>query len=485
MTRWDRLIAARKKLHLSQMEAAERVNVGIVTYQRWETGKAEPQPEHMRQLYGVFGTMLASEVMARSLEASDRIGFSPASSASGNSSEEKQSGASVEKLDEPGAFIATNMTPHLWFLAFQHYPTPYDRQDAIRQAIKEFDTMNTDNKNYQITRREALCSLATLPMITFGLTIPEKVIQTPQYGSVLAQCAASLEACWELYQNGNASETTLAFKCASKYLSVLQTISRDSSKHRKEAIDLATHYALVKTLLGWICIGPTETIQYAKDAVSLSKETENISLQLSAHSKLAWAYFYTRKYTPALTTAQQAKMLLQGYTQRPNAAPLHPSVYGGTYSTLALMQAKSELSPDAALGKVTEVDPGNERYAFMTSKRSTLLLEAGWTYCYHDDQTKAMTALEQRVDPETLAPKIAQSEMGRVETLNVMALSSLRAKDRDMEKIIHLWIAGIEGAKTLQNEQRFNESLTIYELMDVIWSGEQRIAALRDRIAHW
>jgi len=28
-----------------------------------------------------------------------------------------------------------------------------------------------------------------------------------------------------------------------------------------------------------------------------------------------------------------------------------------------------------------------------------------------------------------------------------------------MEKIIHFWKAGMEGAKTLQNEQRFNEAL--------------------------
>ena len=475
MTKWDRLVAARKELHLSQMEAAERVNVGIVTYQRWETGKAEPQPEHLRQLYTVFGPLL---------EAFDQKSLT-SSSAGKDASQKQQNGAAAEKLDEPGAFIASHMTPYLWSVAFQHYPTGNSRQEAVRQAIKEFDTMNTDNKNYQITRREALCSLATLPLITFGLTMPDKVVQPPQYSSILAQCASSLEACWELYQNGDAGETTLAFKCASKYLSVLQAISKDSSKHRNEAIDLATHYALVKTLLGWICVGPTETIQYARDAVALSKETENISLQLSAHSKLAWAYFYTRKYTLALNTAQQAKLLLQGYTQRPNVKPLHPSVYGGTYSTLALMQAKNGLSPDVALGKVAEIDPSNERYAFMTSRRSTLLLEAGWTYCYHGDQEKAMHALEQRVDPETLTPKIVQSEMGRVETLNVMALSSLRGNDRDLERTIHFWLASITGARTLQNEQRFNEALTIYELMDTIWPGELRIAELRDHTAHW
>jgi hypothetical protein len=47
-----------------------------------------------------------------------------------------------------------------------------------------------------------------------------------------------------------------------------------------------------------------------------------------------------------------------------------------------------------------------------------------------------------------------------VEVINIMALSSLKTKDRDIERTIHFWVAGIEGAKTLQNQQRFNEALT-------------------------
>jgi hypothetical protein len=93
--------------------------------------------------------------------------------------------------------------------------------------------------------------------------------------------------------------------------------SRATFLYRAEALDLAARYALVKTLLGWICVGPTATIQYAKEAVALSNETGDISLQLSALSKLAWAYFYTKNYKPALTIANQAETLLQSYYQGP------------------------------------------------------------------------------------------------------------------------------------------------------------------------
>ena len=345
--------------------------------------------------------------------------------------------------------------------------------------------MNTDNKNYQITRREALCSLAALPMITFGLTIPDKTVPSVHYGSVIAQCTASVEACWELGKSSEASDVMLAFQSASKYQPLLETIARQSSQHRKEALDLATRYALVKAFLGRHCVGSTEAIEYAKHAIVLSKETGDTSLQLIAYNKLAWSYFFGKKDTLALATAQQAEMLMQQYQQLPNTQPLHTCIQGGTHMALALMQAKNGRSPDIALGKATETDPGNESYAFMDFKRSNQLLEAGWTYCYAGDQTQAAAILQKRVDPETLTPRIPQSELGRIETINVLALSSLRAKDRDMEQTIHFWTAGIEGAKTLQSEQRFNETLTIYELMDVIWSGEQRIADLHDRIVHW
>lgn len=477
MAKWEQLIAARVGKHLSQFEAAECVKVGLGTYQRWESGKSRPQPQHMRQLCEVFGAIFDDSSLMPSFEAASNPPSTPFI-------EEKPALITREELDEAGAFITAHMTTHLWSLAFKEYPTR-EKQNIIRQAIKDFDTMNTNNKNYQITRREALCSLATLPLITFGLTTPGKAVQPSQYGSVLAQCAASLEACWQLYQDGNASDTTLAFKSVSKYLSVLQPIIKDSSHYRKEATDLAARYALLKTLLGWICANPTETLQYAKDAVALCKETGDISLQLSAYSKLAWGYFYNKQYIPALRTAQEAEGLLLQYYRLPNAQPLHPIVQGGTYSTLALMLARNGQSPDAALGKTTEIDPGNEAYALMSSKRSTLLLEAGWTYCYYDDQKKAMQILEQRIDPETLSPRMPQSMMGRVETINIMALSSLKSKDRDIERTIHFWVAGIEGAKTLRNQQRFNEALTTYEFMEMVWPGDSRIKVLRDYIVQW
>jgi hypothetical protein len=268
---------------------------------------------------------------------------SPASLVIGNPSEETLIVVPVEEIGEPQAFIAANMTTRLWFLAFMDHPTCNDKHGSIRQAIKEFDTMNTNNKNYQMTRREALCSLATLPMITLGLTVPGRTVPSTQYGNVLAHCTASLEACWELSKSSNASDLTLAFKSVSKYLSVLKSIVNNSSQYRKEAADLTARYGLLKTVLGWHCKGLADAIQYAKDAVVYSKETEDTSLQLSAYSKLSWAFLYDKKYILALKTAQEARFLLE---QEQNRLSIPPCIRGGTYSTIALMQAKNGITPE-------------------------------------------------------------------------------------------------------------------------------------------
>jgi transcriptional regulator with XRE-family HTH domain len=475
MTKWEQLIAAREHLHLSQAEAAERINVGLVTYQRWEVGRRKPQPQHIRQLYAVFGTAL--HPFTEEARQPQRNGVEPFLQGEFASFHD-------EDIDEPQTFIAANMTAHLWSLAFMDHPTCQDKRYSIKQAIKEFTTMNTDKKNYQITRREALYSLATLPMITLGLTVPGSTVQPAQYGATIAHCSASIEACWELYKSGDAKDLTLAFQSVSKYLPILEMIAKQSSPYRKEALDLATQYALVKVFLGWERTNPTETVQYAKQAVSLSQETDDIALQLSAYSKLAWTYYYDKKYLPALMTAQEAQARLQNYTRRTKQS-LHPGVQGGTYSTLALMQAKNGESPDDALGKATEADPGTEIYAFMDFKRSNLLFETGLTYFCQGDQAKVMETLRKRVDPETLTATMPQSERGHIETISIMALASLKMPQRDMERTIHFWTASITGAKTLQSEQIFAGALTAYEIMEFVWPNEKRITDLRGHIVHW
>ncbi|SRR5258707_7984607 len=109
--------------------------------------------------------------------------------------------------------------------------------------------MNTTNPNYAIRRREALGMLATIPMAILGLNTPQKIVPATQYGTMLAQCAASLEACWELHNSDQGSNRLLAYQCATTYLTSLTIIAHHASQHRQEALDLATCYTIIKAFV--------------------------------------------------------------------------------------------------------------------------------------------------------------------------------------------------------------------------------------------
>lgn len=480
MEKWEQLVTARKRKYLSQMETAGHLNVGLVTYQRWELRKRIPQPQHMRRLQEFFGELL----VLNEADSSSCVMLSTTQPEEEQLPIEAQEQLLDEAPNDLQVFLQTNMSARLWSLVFQDHPTLHAKRCAIRQTIKDFDTMNANDKNYQMTRRETLSLLATLPLTTFHFTTPG-TLPPSRSGSVLAQCTASLEACWELSRSNLASDLTLAFQATSQYLALLETVVRQDAQHRQEALDLATRYALLKTILSRHCAPPPEALIDAKSAVLLSRETGDFALQLSALSKLAGTYFFNKQYALAEQTAEESYHLLQAYVNTVGTEQVHPCIQGSIISTLALMQAKMGKSSEHLLQQALDIDPGNEPYPFIDFKRSSLLLDAGWISCYQGDQTQAMTFLIKRVDPETLVPKIPQSELGRIETIHVMALSSLKARDRDMAQTIHLWQAGIEGAKALKSQLLWNSLLTLYEHMEIVWPNEPCIRNLCDLITRW
>jgi tetratricopeptide (TPR) repeat protein/DNA-binding XRE family transcriptional regulator len=474
MAKWEQLIAARERKHLSQVEAARRINVGLATYQRWELGQRKPQPQHMRRLYEVLGIPQEQQEQP-SVQSQIMCMRSP-----------------IRSLSPPG-FKGTNpqmsvivtMTSHLWSFAFMDHPTGSDKRASLRRAIEEFDVMYARHKNYHTIRREALCSLASLPLITLGLDTPGQVVSEAQYDQAIAQCTASLEACWELRKSDDIGDRFLAARCATMYIPSLMAIAHRVSHRRSEALDLAARYTLVRAFVARHCTNLAEAIQEGRQAVELSKEAEDVSLQMYAYESLAWSYLFAKNYPLALTTMREAETLLLQATSLLKTRPFHLQIQSRVYSSLAIMQARNGQSPEKALGKVIETDPGNISVSFLDFKRSILFLEVGAAYCYQGNQAKAMEWFEKRIDSETLKPRITQSELGRVETLNLMTLTSLRGKHRDMEQTLYWWMNSVQGAIALHSEQRFAEVLANYEFMEIAWPGERRVTDMREYVVHW
>jgi hypothetical protein len=354
---------------------------------------------------------------------------------------------------------------------------------AVRRAIKEFNMMNRDNPTYEITRRDAICELASVPMIALG---QKQTLPSRRYGDMLMYCTAALEACWQLHKGSDPIGTRYAFKCVCTYVPLLETIARDSAQHRKEALDLAAQYALLQTLLGGDCAKSAEVVGCAQKARSLSEATGNILLQLSAYPKLSWTYLMGRNYTEAWKTMQQGEHILKEYQRKKDRPPLPSGIIGNFYSSYALAQVNHGIKPDTALGKALDSEPLLKGHiALVGFTLTTQWLEAALTCCRNGDSAQAMRWAGKRIDTETFAPLVPQSEQGRTETINVLTRALLQSKERDMEQIITAWTAGMERAQALKSEESYEKAMTNFEIMRTFWPNEQAIIKLLPLTAHW
>jgi hypothetical protein len=117
---------------------------------------------------------------------------------------------------------------------------------------------------------------------------------------------------------------------------------------------------------------------------------------------------------------------------------------------------------------------------------SNLILEDGLT-CYHLEQyEKALQVFGNAIDFPTFKPLVpASSERVRLEIINNEILASLKRPKKDMELSINLWRAGIQGTVALRSEQRFQEAVMAYNIMQALWPGDTRIKEIRDLARHW
>lgn len=447
----SRLKSERLKRNLSQARVAEIAGVDTGTVSRWECGQTTPSLEPLRMLCDFF-RMSAKE-----------LGFD-----------------GDRALPQNAAFKQLAQDPISRLLALAFLPTsPYSEAHLLMRQISEEIMSNP-------TRREALKgALSSLVMLPIS-----GVQQSANWDTTLQQCTVAVAACQELARSTDADDLDLAFQGASSYLDIVSAIAHDSSQLRKKALNIASRCTILKTNLGWHNAGYRKTIQYAKEAVAYSdayyKESRDISLLLSARSKLAWSqyYYYGNKNTLALDTALGSVSLLE---QQP--IKVHPCVRGQTYSTLALMQANhGQNEAETALAKATEVDPGHESIAFMDFTHADIPRQVGMIRCHQDGENnprKAREALEELIDPKTMRLKSPQSERARLEIISLLTLASLKSKDRDMDESIRFWTTGVEGAKALRSEATFSESIALYDGLKIAFPGEQRILSLRNQLVHW
>ncbi|MGB8347645.1 MAG: helix-turn-helix transcriptional regulator, partial [Ktedonobacteraceae bacterium] len=472
----EKLLIARSRKGWTQEEAAEHLGVSAVTVCRWEQGETTPFSYNIGKLCETYEMTAA------------QLGL-----------DEDETSAERAEQTTPTAppflpFVREDLTLRLLALALVTCRTTWAEllslQERVLLALKEIDTMNTDKQDYQFTRREALCRLAALPLVTLNLSALIAVTQHPAE-EVLTQCTAGLTACRQL-SRGWHEDMQLASQALSAYLPTLKQIVKDSPRHRNVAARLTARVAALQTTLSLHMEGPQRAADYARQAVTYSQESGDLPLQIVALRYLAWTYFRSDRPKQALATLEQATHLIQQAT-----VPVPSSLEGASYATLAKYQAFNRLpeAADSSLHLAHDIFPvalTNEADLLYTGDMeynyANLLLEDGMTHYYLGQHEQAMTTFARIIDAQTHTPKIeVNSKRTQVEVINHTALASLKLpmNRKDKEVSIHLLQAGVEGARSLQSEQRFAEAQRAYELMEAIWSGDSDVLELHDLFEHW
>jgi predicted RNA binding protein with dsRBD fold (UPF0201 family) len=154
------------------------------------------------------------------------------------------------------------------------------------------------------------------------------------------------------------------------------------------------------------------------------------------------------------------------------------------------MQAKNgqEATVSLGLAKETFLAAPSEEPCFVYTvdhRASEIVVHDAAAQYYQGKADRALDALSQVIDPETLVTKLPLPERMRIETFNDMARALLKSEHKEMERVIHFWQAAFQGALKLHSEQRLSEVLVTYEIMQSLWPREKRITELRDLIVRW
>jgi len=454
-----KLIAARAEKCLTLEKAAELIGCVANTLSRWEQGVMTPCAYNRARLCTFYGK--PAEALGL-VEADEVIPVTDLSALPDN----------IQKI------LHADLTTRLMTLVCTPHDNQRHLQHVLSQTIEEF-TMNTGH-DAALTRREALRRLATLPMLLSA----SGSFQRPAE-DILNQYAAGITACEHL-SGGKYQDMALAFSLLSAYAPVLKAIVKESSSYRKQAASLLTQCYLLTDVLGFHVESPTVAIAkgYAQLAVTYSQESGDLILRLRALRALTWDYDHIKQPQLALKTIEQAKYLIER-----SRTPIPPSMRSSIYSTLAAIQAKNGVSATSVLGLAQEAfftpPADGENLVHVSFSYAKLIGNIGLTQYYRREYQEALDAFAKVIDPNDLSTKVTMPIRTHVGLLNDQTLAALKSPTRDMEQVIASWKAALQGAITLQSQQRFEEACTVYEVMEGVWPGEPRIRELRDLLVHW
>lgn len=327
------------------------------------------------------------------------------------------------------------------------------------------------------SRRQALTTLAALPLAFATTSVLSAGGGVAAQESFLAQCTASLTACWQLLRG---SDLKVVDHVLASYLVPLEGLAHQRSKLQQTAATLASQAHRMRGILALHLRQVTLFEHHSKQAVRYATLASDVTAEILALSSLGQAYFYSAEPTWALSTQERA-LALENRMPSVQRSRVHADLsvsygqLGREHDALRSARHAEEIYPDHP-----EDDPS---YLYNVLSPAGLSLKQGLAYLAlaerHEGrgyQRKAADVLG-RIDR---IPAMVICDRTRYEIANHQARAAVLLDDMDAFEIYIR--RGLDGVALLGSKQRLREAKQAWQLAMNRWPNERRLAPVAERL---
>jgi tetratricopeptide (TPR) repeat protein len=355
-------------------------------------------------------------------------------------------------------------------------------QTFLDEEILLFDTTVPENRGpdqtaHGLARRQALVSLAALPVALTVGNLSETRSRGAARSLFLARCAAGITACWHLLRG---SDLHTVDQILSTYILPLEGIAHRQSKYHQAAAALASQ---AHRICGIIALHRNQLKMrehHCKRALYYAGVASDTSSEASALISLASTYFYKSDPEQAVMIYERASALGTKLSrlQRSRVHAELSAVYGQ-------LNREQDAIRSAGLAEQLYPDDPEQDPSFLYAEftPASLTLEQGLAYLAladhhptHDYPQKAAHIFANLNNKDS----VGVPDRIRFEIVNGQARAAVLLNDVDAFEL-HLH-QGLDGAVKLGSRQRFREIHRVWGDARKRWPAESRIKALGDRL---
>ena len=449
------LIAARLENCWTLAVAAEKANVSIEAYSRWERGTQVPRLGSLQLLRDAFGKT-AEELGFGSL-----IKKTPLAEEQQDTMEQRETASAgfVTLTREEAALVS----PLLHWLKGDATMTDEAKRETLRRLLKA--ALGTTAATSLFVRDSTDLDPEPQERLATAISKSSKSVD----GALIDHFDAQTKLCWNLLK---VDGLPLVHQVLPTYLPTLQVLLQQPSQHQHIFAGLAAQGYILAGLVAILQLNTPAAEAYCKQAVQYSRLAGDCNLEVAALKHLATKYNDAKYPVKALQTYQEALPLIHHVS---------PLLRSRTYLGLALASAQCGQKQEALryLGFAQETFPerpeDDPSFSFADCGPSSLNHYGGLIYLEFNQSKEAW---ETFAGVEALRSKIVIPQRTLIEIVNCQAEAALAQRDLELASA-HIQ-KGAEGAAKLKSEMRFNEAFSIYRQMKIIWPHEPRIKELAE-----